>query len=187
MPVRTPKEWRLLQHTQKFCENSNNVENLRGKGKVGRVSVERVCAGPALPLHYDFAKSELGITAGPLEKKVDFLEMTGKDVVVGAKHGDRVCKEAIDNFIEVLGCQAGNFALDTMSFGGIYLTGGVTMGLAEFIEKEGKFLTNFYDKGRLSEKMKEIPVYMIKAEADIGMVGAEECGIRLLDEIFARK
>jgi len=35
-------------------EHSENVENLRAKGRVHRVSIERLCAGPALPLIYDF-------------------------------------------------------------------------------------------------------------------------------------
>lgn len=40
-----------------YIPNSNNVENLRGKDKLERVSVERLCAGPAVPLIYEFMKT----------------------------------------------------------------------------------------------------------------------------------
>ena len=44
----------MLNFAKKYIENSNNVENLRAKGKIDRVSVERLIAGPAVPLLYDF-------------------------------------------------------------------------------------------------------------------------------------
>jgi hypothetical protein len=46
-----------VKHAKKFLEESNNIENLRGKGHVERISVERVCAGPAIPLIYDFMRT----------------------------------------------------------------------------------------------------------------------------------
>jgi len=51
-------EYELLEFAKDYIENSNNVENLRGKGKIHRVSMERVCAGPAVPLIYEFYKKQ---------------------------------------------------------------------------------------------------------------------------------
>jgi glucokinase len=52
--VRNQEDFELLEFAKVFLEESNNVENLRSKGRVHRVSIERLCAGPALPLIYDF-------------------------------------------------------------------------------------------------------------------------------------
>ena len=54
--VSTEEDWNLVEFSRKFIEHSNNVENLRAKGPIGRVSVERLCAGPAVPLIYSFMK-----------------------------------------------------------------------------------------------------------------------------------
>ena len=39
-----------------YIETSDNKENLRAKGKLERLSIERVCAGPAVPMLYQFLK-----------------------------------------------------------------------------------------------------------------------------------
>ena len=52
--VRNQEDFELLEFAKTFLEKSDNVENLRAKGKVHRVSIERLCAGPALPLIYEF-------------------------------------------------------------------------------------------------------------------------------------
>ena len=51
-PVRNEQDWRLHEFAKDFIKNSDNVENQRGRGEVSRVSIERLCAGPAVPLLY---------------------------------------------------------------------------------------------------------------------------------------
>ena len=55
-----------------FIENSNNIENKRAKRKVGRMSVESLCAGPAVPLMYQFFKERNTDTESVLEKSKAF-------------------------------------------------------------------------------------------------------------------
>lgn len=54
--VKNQEDYDLMKFAKKFIETSNNVENLRSKGKIDRVSIERLCAGPAVPLIYAFMK-----------------------------------------------------------------------------------------------------------------------------------
>ena len=56
--VKTEEDYKLHVFARNFIETSNNVENLRAKGKIGRISVERLCAGPAVPLIYAFMKEQ---------------------------------------------------------------------------------------------------------------------------------
>lgn len=52
--VRNQEDFELMQFAIKYIETSENVENLRARDKITRVSIERLCAGPAIPLIYEF-------------------------------------------------------------------------------------------------------------------------------------
>jgi glucokinase len=54
--VQDQEDFDLLMFAKEFIETSDNIENLRAKGKTSRISVERLCAGPSIPLLYGFMK-----------------------------------------------------------------------------------------------------------------------------------
>ena len=56
--VRSREDFDLLEFAVRFIEESDNIENLRAKGKTDRISIERMCAGPAVPLIYDFMRNK---------------------------------------------------------------------------------------------------------------------------------
>ena len=70
-------------------------------------------------------------------------------------------------------------ALKTLPYGGIYLIGGVTMGIADYI-REKHFFDIFYAKGRLEAAVRRIPVYILNPDVELGILGAEECAFREL-------
>ena len=86
----TPRDevdMRLLQFGYDYIENSNNVENLRGKAKIKRMSHERLGAGPAIPLIYEFMKKEHPSLPRVLETGADKKtpdEINSHDVINGA-------------------------------------------------------------------------------------------------------
>jgi glucokinase len=55
---RNEEEFALMNFAKKYIETSMNVDNEKGKPtnnhKLSRISIERVCAGPAVPLLYQF-------------------------------------------------------------------------------------------------------------------------------------
>lgn len=141
-----------------FIENSNNIENLRAKGKVGRMSVERLCAGPAVPLIYAFMKSKHTDLDVILEKDTEFGKakefdkIESFDIINAAiKHKDPLCMKVVEKFTENFGTETGNLALKTLPYGGIYLIGGVTNGISEYLKTSSTFMDAFSNKGRLSE------------------------------------
>ena len=86
--MRTREDYDLLEFAQKYIEESDNVENLRSKGRIHRVSIERLCAGPALPLIYEFfakrdesLKRELETSEGK-----SFNDISGEDIVNFGMH-----------------------------------------------------------------------------------------------------
>lgn len=72
----------------------------------------------------------------------------------------------------------GNHALKTLPFGGVFLIGGVTLGISELVLHDPRFMELFCAKGRLSEMMTRFPVYLVKEEVELGLLGAEEKAFR---------
>jgi glucokinase len=88
--VKSEEDWELFKFAQKYIENSDNIENKRAKMKVGRMSVERLCAGPAVPLIYQFMKEKYSNLEVILEKDSKygkakhFNDIESKDIIMMA-------------------------------------------------------------------------------------------------------
>ena len=50
------------------------------------------------------------------------------------KHKDPLCLKVVEKFTENFGTETGNLALKTLPYGGIYLIGGVTAGISEYLK-----------------------------------------------------
>jgi len=92
---------------------------------------------------------------------------------------DPLCSKVVDKFSEILAVQAGDTALKYLPYGGIYLVGGVTMGIREKLLSDQSWKNTFYDKGRLSSVMHRFPVMVMRPETELGILGAEEVAYRL--------
>lgn len=181
--VTSEQDFRLRQFAVNYIETSNNVENLRAKGQIDRVSIERLCAGPAVPLIYAFMVQENPKVKSFLSDAKKFEDMTSEDIIsAGMATGadqDPICKLVVEKFAEILACTVGNIALSYIPYGGIYLIGGVTNGISEMILRDHeKFMHYVYQKGRLSSMARRIPVYFVKPDIELGILGAEECAFR---------
>jgi glucokinase len=69
-------------------------------------------------------------------------------------------------------------ALKTLPYGGIYLVGGLTMGIMDYLETNDFFIETMYQKGRLSHAVRRVPVFIVKPEVELGILGVEECAFR---------
>lgn len=179
---RNEEDFELVKHAKKFIEESDNIENLRGKGHVERISVERVCAGPAIPLIYDFMRTRYPDLERGLEKVegYNFNVLEARNVIEQALlHNDPLCLKVVEKFTEIFAVEAANLALKTLPLGGLYLIGGVTTGISEYMKSSKTFLDNFNQKGRLSSVMVKIPIYLVLHETQVGILGAEEKAFRV--------
>jgi glucokinase len=89
-------------------------------------------------------------------------------VAFGINKKDPLCLKVIEKFTEIFAVEVGNMALKCLPYGGIYITGGVTAGILDYLMHTEIFLDNFYAKGRQDKKMRKIPIHL-------GLLGAEEC------------
>ncbi len=136
------------------------------------VSYERVCAGPAIPRLYRFLEKrsragESATVAGRLAEAADPGQVIVEEALA-RKSG--LCVRTIRLFCSILGAEAGNLALKTLSTGGIYIGGGIAPRLLPFLE-EAAFLAAFRRKGRMAELLARMPVRVI-LEPRAALIGA---------------
>lgn len=139
-------------------------------GRFGRVSNERLLSGPGLAnLHR--ALGEIGST---FDGELAPEEITRR----ASAGGDAVCTRAVELFCELLGAVAGDFVLALGAWDGVYLGGGLTAPLLDWLELGG-FRRRFEDKGRFAEAMAGVTTQAIM-HAWPGLLGA--AAIAVIDD-----
>ena len=146
----------------------------------GRVSWERLLSGRGIGNAYRYLRASGVAPEGETVRD----EMDREDAaVVITRHAlagtDCLSDRALGLFCEILGAQAGNLALTVVSTGGVYLAGGIAPRIIERLKGE-EFLAAFRDKGRLSELVSRIPVYVI-TNPYVGLLGAAAVAARAAD------
>lgn len=152
--------------------------------KWGHVSYERICSGMGLPNIYDYLRD-----SGHAEEPAWLAEqLVGADdptpVIVTAaldeKASCELCKATLTLFVSVLGSESGNVALKVLATGGVYLGGGIPPRILPALQQEG-FMQAFLNKGRLSDFLKNVPVYVI-LNPKVALIGAALYGLELYNE-----
>lgn len=54
--VKNQEDFDLMNFAKNYVTTSNNIENLRAKKNITSVATAHLCAGPAVPLIYEFFK-----------------------------------------------------------------------------------------------------------------------------------
>jgi len=142
------------------------LETLRAR--FGRVSVERVAAGPGISDIYEALGGTDRCDTDPFEDKNIWTR--------GIDGHEQLAEAAIERFCRVLGSVAGDLAL-AHGASGVVIAGGVGRRLRDFLPTSG-FGARFVAKGRFSEAMMQLPVKIITL-AEPGLVGAAAAFARL--------
>ena len=128
------------------------------------VSYEMVCSGQGISNIYRFLRDRN--PAG--EPSWLTQELTVQDdptpvIVNAALDSSRscgLCTETIKLFVSILGAEAGNVALKFLATGGVYIAGGISRRIVPFLE-DGRFMESFRHKGRMTDLVSRMPVYVI--------------------------
>jgi glucokinase len=81
-------------------------------------------------------------------------------MTAGLAGTDAAAEKTLDHFMTFLARLAGDMAMALQARGGVYLAGGIVPSLAQRLQQP-KYRAVFEDKGRISEVMKHIPLYVI--------------------------
>lgn len=170
--VTNAQELRLREFAIEWFKNNTGEE-------LTRLSTERVTAGPALPLLYEFFQKELPDLEVTLKAGEDG-HVTPESVLTAAlQDKDPLALAAINQFIKNLAVIVGDMAITTLCYSGIYLCGGVAVGLKEYLlTEESAFNKTVCNKGRMSQRLSEIPVFLVIDE--IGLEGSEQYGYQAI-------
>jgi glucokinase len=80
----------------------------------------------------------------------------------GMEGTDMACVDVVKTFASLYGAEAGNLALKVLATGGVYVGGGIAPKILPMIKQY--FIESFTAKGRYSNLMKQIPVYVVLNE-----------------------
>lgn len=130
------------------------------------LSIERLCSGTGLDTLYAY-HSNKG-TVEPAEwvrQRIASVNNLAPTIVEGATAAEPcpLCAEVINSFLRLLGGESGNLALKIYARGGMYIGGGVLLHLLGRISFQ-PFVEAFHSKGKMSDLLRRIPVYLITRE-----------------------
>ncbi|HKE02265.1 MAG TPA: glucokinase [Planctomycetota bacterium] len=144
--------------------------------KEGRVSYERIVAGPGIARVYEHLRRASGEpeTAEVTRRLSEASDRSAAISALALEGSDPVAVKTLRLFARVYGSEAGNLALRSLSFAGLFIAGGIAPKVLPFLE-DASFLEAFRAKGRLADLMKRFPVHVVLEES-CALLGAAAYG-----------
>ena len=81
----------------------------------------------------------------------------------GLEQSCPVCVESLTLWIEMYGAEAGNMALRTVAFGGVYVAGGIAPKILPKLQ-DGSFVRAFCGKSKFAEVLARVPLSVVVNE-----------------------
>ncbi|MCJ2542680.1 glucokinase [Thermostichus vulcanus] len=160
---RTPLEWELLRYLQQ---------------RYGRISTERVVSGQGIVAIYQFLRdsgwgqgeAQLLAQIQAWEKGAEHIDPAAQIANAAMEARDPLAVECLRLFISLYGATVGNFALQLLPRGGLFIAGGIAPKLLRLLH-QGEFLPSFLDKGRMRPLLEQLSVQVV-VNAQVGLMGA---------------
>jgi len=138
---RTDRELQLLQHL---------------KQRLPYVSSEDILSGRGFRRIHEF-----------LDPYIHHASFEGAEADAASEIAERaqaqscaVCVETVDMWTNAYGVEAGNLALRTLAFGGVYVAGGIAPKIVTKL-KDGSFARSFCGESKLAPELARIPIYVV--------------------------
>ena len=150
--------------------------------KTDHVSTERVVSGRGIVAIYKFLRDRdyhpesakiaeivrnTEAQNSPDEPRIDPAAVIAKAAL---EKKDKLCEKTMEIFVEVYGAEAGNIALKLLPYGGLYIAGGIAPKILPLL-KDGRFLSAFQQKGRVSNLLQTIPLHIV-LNFRVGLLGS---------------
>jgi glucokinase len=108
-----------------------------------RVCVEWACSGPAITHMFHFFINEEKIESKYTEE--DVKNITNKEIIKrGLEKTCNICELILEFFAEIYGQAAGNLSLILLPTGGLYLLGGLSVALCDYLKASPIFRVSYY-------------------------------------------
>ena len=145
----------------------------------GHASMERVVSGQGLINIYNFLKEDFNYQEPDWLTKRFIVNNDAAAIIsqTAQKKEDRICMEALSLFVQLYGSEAGDIALQAMTFGGIFIGGGIGPQIASALTT-GDFIQGFCAKGRMRNLLERIPISLI-VDDEATLKGAAAYALRI--------
>ncbi len=142
------------------------------------VSVEHVCSGTGMPDLFSFMSTKTKCSPQlqyEVENTTDKTPVIVKYALESFAAGNHNCTayQTLQIFCEILADEAANLALKTMSFGGIFLGGGLSLRIQPFLETNT--FMSIFTRGVYKKWLSDIPIHIIQ-NRDTAIIGAAAYG-----------
>ena len=154
---------------------------------VTRISNDRVISGRGIVAIYQYLRDSSNLPEHPeiaslvklwesqTEKLADPAALISAMAIAKT---DPLAQSTMQMFITAYGVEAGNLALKVLAYGGLYIAGGIAAKNLPLLT-DGTFTAAFNDKGRVSDLLGNIPIYVI-LNPQVGLIGAAAQAVRLV-------
>lgn len=155
------------------------LKYLQIKLKQEHISVERIVSGQGIINVYQYLRdsnfeqesTEIGHKIRSWEQNQDKTIDPAAIISQSAlNQSDRLCLKTMEMFVEAYGAETGNLALKLLSYGGIYIAGGIAAKILPLM-KNKSFLLAFQSKGRMSTLLQQIPIHIV-LNPQVGLIGS---------------
>jgi glucokinase len=143
----------------------------------GHVSYERVLSGPGLYAIYEFLRDTgFAPASESLERAIAGGDPGAAISEAALTRAEPLASKALEMFCELYGAEAGNMALRGLTFGGVYVGGGIGPKILPRLREA--FPRGYLDKGRFRALLADIPVHLA-LEPRTALLGAAHYALRL--------
>lgn len=154
--------------------------------KYGQITNDLICSGRGIPIIYEFLRQQStpqtpSLEANWLREKLEQNKDKTPVIVAAAIANDpydRIPKETIELFVEILASECANFALKILAGGGVFLGGGIPPRIIDFLRQKS-FMTHFSKRYPMEGYLNNVPVSLIK-NSKAALLGAAHVGLMLL-------
>ncbi len=150
------------------------------KGYKHAAGYEPYVSGPGIANLYDYFASKKMLKS-KIHKKINFAADKSAEIAKNCRT-DKICRQAMDKFLQYYGRAAGNLALTTYAKGGIYVAGGIAPKIINELEN-GFFIEEFERNYRKDDILKKIPVFVVM-NPDVGLLGAANAAFNFFDDLI---
>ena len=140
--------------------------------KYGHVSSERILSGPGIKTIYDFLRDtkkaeEPAWLKEQMDKTHDAPALISK---TAQENQAPICEQTMLIFVSAYGAKTGDYALNFMSTGGVFVCGIIAARNLPTM-KDPIFMESFLSKGRMRGLLEDMPVKIVLND-DCGLIGA---------------
>lgn len=126
---------------------------------LSQVSCEEIISGRGFRRIHEYLNPSVHHASFDLPDGDPAREITQR----GLEQSCPVCVESLSSWIEAYGAEAGNMALRTVAFGGVYVAGGIAPKILPKLQG-GSFVRAFCGKSKFAELLARVPVWVVLNE-----------------------